>query len=65
MGTITFPVPFTSLNYAVVTGGAGDGGFNDQDNYPTWNKGSKTLTQVSWRNPDDDVAELDWMARGW
>ena len=63
-GTITFPVPFADTNYSVVTGGAGAGGFNDQDNYPTWNRGTKTTTQVGWRNPDDTTASLDWHARG-
>lgn len=63
-GTITFPVPFANTNYSVVTGGAGAGGFNDQDNYPTWNRGTKTTTQVGWFNPDDTTASLDWHARG-
>lgn len=63
-GTITFPVPFANTDYAVTTGGAGSGGFNDQDNYPTWNRGTKTTTQVGWRNPDDSTASLDWIAKG-
>lgn len=63
-GTITFPVAFANTNYSITTGGAGAGGFDDKDNYPTWSRGTKTTTQVGWRNPDDTPATLDWIAKG-
>ncbi len=64
-GTVTFPVPYTNAaSISVRTGGAGSGGTNDQDNYPTYTS-TPTVTGFSWRNPDDTPALLGWSADGY
>ena len=63
-GSQDFPVPFTDASSIVITtGGSGSGGFNDQDNYPTYT-GDPTTTGFTWRNPDDTTAVMGWIAEG-